>query len=344
LAKYLVVAPRDIVFNKLRTWQGGLGASEYKGIVSPAYFVCRPGHDFSPKFLQYLLLSAPYLQELTRVSKWQPPSQFDISWEQLRQVRIIAPTLKSQERIANYLDAETGRIDDLIIKKQLLLELLDQRIDAMVAESIGKSLLGQGTSARLSGTPMVAVKRVLEKVRRQPDASVETVTAYRDGQVTSRLIRRPDGYTESAEEYSNVQGVLTGDVVIHGLDGFAGAIGTSEVDGVCSPVYHVCTVRGEMDSDYFSRLLRVLAVSGYLQTFTSSTRERAYDFRNWDLFGAIHVPIAPLDEQRRIGDLVRSLRPLRALVSRSERIALERRQALITAAVTGQLDIPEVAA
>ena len=84
MGKYLVVEPGDIVFNKLRTWQGGLGASKYLGLVSPAYFVCRPKPNFDPTFLQYLLLSSTYLQELTRISKWQPPSQFDIGWEQLK--------------------------------------------------------------------------------------------------------------------------------------------------------------------------------------------------------------------------------------------------------------------
>ena len=51
LAKYLIVRKGDIVFNKLRTWQGGLGVSNYDGIVSPAYFVCRPRSISEPKYL-----------------------------------------------------------------------------------------------------------------------------------------------------------------------------------------------------------------------------------------------------------------------------------------------------
>jgi type I restriction enzyme S subunit len=132
-------------------------------------------------------------------------------------------------------------------------------------------------------------------------------------------------------------------VVVHGLDGFAGAIGTSESDGVCSPVYHVCSPVDRGDPDFFSRLLRLLATTGYLGNFASSTRERAVDFRNWDLFGRIPIPVVEVAEQRRIGDRVRRLAPIRERVNRSELLINERKRALITAAVTGQLEIPGAA-
>ena len=127
MSKYLVVEPGDIVFNKLRTWQGGLGASKYLGLVSPAYFVCRPKQNFDPTFLQYLLLSSTYLQELTRISKWQPPSQFDIGWEQLKLLPIVAPAFAEQKAIADYLDRETARIDALIKKKRQMVSYLNER-------------------------------------------------------------------------------------------------------------------------------------------------------------------------------------------------------------------------
>jgi len=165
------------------------------------------------------------------------------------------------------------------------------------------------------------------------------ITAFRDGQVTARSLRRPDGYTESWTEGPRLQGVETDDVVIHGLDGFAGAIGASEVDGVCSPVYHVCAVADDGDPQFYGRLLRLLATNGYLGLFASSTRERAVDFRNWGLFGRIPIPCVDAAVQRRIGELIRKLAPLRTAVERSAELVRERKQALITAAVTGQLDV-----
>lgn len=133
LGKYLVVRPSDLVFNKLRTWQGGFGASAHCGIASPAYFVCRPTEQIDAQFADYLLHSPPYLAELTRISKWQPPAQFDLPWDQLRQLPILVPPRDCQERIVRFLQAETSRL--VVLSKAIqeqqaaLIEWENSRID-----------------------------------------------------------------------------------------------------------------------------------------------------------------------------------------------------------------------
>lgn len=250
----------------------------------------------------------------------------------------VMPNLgrSAQQAVVHYLDTETARIDALIGKKQMLLDLLDERIDAMVSVTIGDSALSDATR------PALQIRKLLSKVRR-PGLEGPVVTAFRDGQVTARSLRRAEGYTEAWTESAAFQGVRRGDVVVHGLDGFAGAVGTSEADGICSPVYQVMQPRDGGDPDFYGRLLHVLAKTGYLGLFAVSTRERAVDFRNWDLFGRIPIPAVTVNAQRAIGDRLRALRPLRATIKQSEALALERRRALITAAVTGALDIPGVA-
>jgi type I restriction enzyme S subunit len=340
MSKYLVVKPGDLVFNKLRTWQGGFGVSGYEGVVSPAYFVCRPTAGVDPTFLHYLLHSAPYLAELTRVSKFMPPSQFDILWEDLRAVDVLLPAPDVQHAIVHYLDKATARIDTLTAARHRVLGLLNERVDSLIRSRIGRSALAE----RRGDASVLPIKRLMSPVVRQVEPSTEMITAYRDGQVTARSLRRAEGYTESGEPGTNVQGVLRGDIVVHGLDGFAGAIGCAEVDGMCSPVYHVCVPTMGGDPDYIARMLRILAITGYLQLFATSTRERAVDFRNWDLFGRIPVPNVPLSEQMRIGDQIRALRPLQEKVRRYVTLVMEHRQALITAAVTGEFQIPGAAA
>jgi type I restriction enzyme S subunit len=103
LDKYLHVLPGDLVFNKLRTWQGGLGASKYEGIVSPAYYVLRPREVLVSEYAHYLLTSRPYLAELTRLSKFMPPSQFDITWDALKRVPMLVPPIEEQRRIVSSL-------------------------------------------------------------------------------------------------------------------------------------------------------------------------------------------------------------------------------------------------
>jgi type I restriction enzyme S subunit len=294
-----------------------------------ATWTCGPRLD--PRFLLYALRGMK--SDLKRVATGS--THKTIYMPDIEQLRVPLPSLEEQCRIADYLDLEIGKINALISKKGEILSLLEERIDSRILGHIGTSRL----AAPDSGLPVLPIRRLLSKMSRPPVADEEVITAFRDGQVTARSLRRADGYTLSSSMEAQGQHVGVGDVVIHGLDGFAGAIGTSEAAGNCSPVYHVCVPRDGGDSLFFGRLLRVLAVSGYLGLFAISTRERAVDFRNWDLFGRIPVPNVPLQEQKEVGAWISSARPLRAAVERSNALARERRGALITAAVTGQFDV-----
>jgi type I restriction enzyme S subunit len=249
-------------------------------------------------------------------------------------MRITLPSLDQQQHCIKFLDSETARIDALIAKKRQLVALLEEKVDCLVRQRIMDSGLVDG----VSGESVTTIRRVLTKLDRFPWTAHETVTAFRDGQVTARSRRRMEGYTESWTENSRVQGVCNGDVVVHGLDGFAGAIGTSEANGVCSPVYHVCAPIDGGIPVYLGRMLHVLATDGYLGLFSSSTRERAVDFRNWDLFGRIPVPQVPVAEQRAVAEMIKKISPLKVAVDRSADLARERKQALITSAITGEME------
>jgi type I restriction enzyme S subunit len=137
LEKYQRVLPNDLVFNKLRTWQGGFGISNYEGIVSPAYIITRPNTTLvDPRFLEYLLKSKPYLTELTRLSKWMPPTQFDISWESIRDLKLRIPALKSQIEIADYLDHHTKIARNLLKNKQLAVESLELMLRSEISSDL----------------------------------------------------------------------------------------------------------------------------------------------------------------------------------------------------------------
>ncbi|MFE7109871.1 restriction endonuclease subunit S [Streptomyces sp. NPDC057575] len=308
--------------------------------VSADWAGSAPGYDLrvtpdsaEPRFLAYSLLGDVALGQMALVST--RAAQPHLNAEELGQLEVWAPSYEEQCRIADFLDTETGKIENIVSKKRRLVQLLEERSDSRILSHVGASALVTGST----GASVQPVRRLMAKVLRVPTAGAGTVTAYRDGHVTERSLRRAEGYTLSGSAEAQGQYVVPGDVVIHGLDGFAGAIGVSEAFGNCSPVYHVCEPQGDGDAHFFGRLLRLLALQGYLGNFATSTRERAVDFRNWDLFGRIPLPVVPVEEQREIGAAIRRIRPLKELVERSAALAAERRQALITAAVTGQFDV-----
>lgn len=147
---------------------------------------------------------------------------------------------------------------------------------------------------------MVRGKDIFRKVSLMVRDEDEVVTCFRDGTTTLRAKRREDGFTFALKEIG-YQGVRTGHLVISAMDAFAGAIGISDSDGKCSPVYSVCASKDVNTAHlpFFSWVLRNMAASGYIQSVAKGIRERSTDFRYSEVENA-HFSLPSLNEQRRI--------------------------------------------
>lgn len=288
-----------------------------------------PGND--GRFLQYQiehLRACGYLRLICNAVSFH-----HLTAEKLAAVQVRIPTSSQQQRIADYLDIETAKIDHLIAKQRELMDLLRLRNEA------------KWHAAFTGFTPVKTrpLKRLLVKLRRPALEGSGVVTAFRDGEVTLRSNRREEGFTFSETE-TGYQGVAVGDLVFHGLDGFAGAVGISDSDGQSTPVYHVCRLRDDEDNlRFIAYLLRYLGHSGFLATQAPSVRQRAVDFRNWQTFGQIPLSLpAPEEQQRIVTELDKSAAEFlntKTTIEKAIELLQERRSALITAAVTGQIEV-----
>ena len=145
---------------------------------------------------------------------------------------------------------------------------------------------------------LVRGKNLYQKMQRSVNDTDEVVTCFRDGTVTLRKNRRTKGFTESLKEFG-YQGIRKGDLVIHVMDAFAGAIGVSDSDGKGTPVYSVCQAKGNSNNQYYAFLLREMARSGFIQSLYRGIRERSSDFR-FEVFASQFYPVPPRDEQDQI--------------------------------------------
>lgn len=122
------------------------------------------------------------------------------------------------------------------------------------------------------------------------------ITCFRDGEVTLRSNRREDGFTMSDKEIG-YQGIEVGDLVVHGMDGFAGAIGISDSRGKATPVLNV------MDSSQNKRFLmyylRCAAYCGLFLSLSTGIRVRSCD-TNWNKLKNVMFALPPINEQQRI--------------------------------------------
>lgn len=174
----------------------------------------------------------------------------------------------------------------------------------------------------------------------RPDDNI--VTCFRDGQVTLRNNRRTEGFTTALKEHG-YQGIRKGDLVIHAMDAFAGAIGVSDSDGKSTPVYSACVPRqpNTVDPTFYAYYMRHLALSGFLVSLAKGIRERSTDFRFND-FAELEVVLPSLSEQRAIVAFLdeKCAKADGAVKIKEDQIALlrERRRIIIQDAVTRGLN------
>ena len=158
--------------------------------------------------------------------------------------------------------------------------------------------------------------------------------------MTLRKNRRVSGFTESLKEIG-YQGVRRGDLVIHAMDAFAGAIGVSDSDGKCTPVYAVCQPIGNVNSHYYSYIVREMARSQWIVALAKGIRERSTDFR-FDGFASQNVPIPPRQEQDQIAVFIDRIdRRIRRYIRTKQKLIKlleEQKKAIIHQAVTRGLD------
>ncbi|WP_223690721.1 restriction endonuclease subunit S [Leifsonia poae] len=287
--------------------------------------VLRPNVDVDHRFLAASLNAVDYSLYI-KGSTRDKLNQSDLS-----AIVIAVPSHEEQIKIADFLDQETAEIDAFIADQEELIGLLAERRAA--------SLLSE--TLEIKPTVSGSLGRFIRKQER-PIQGADVVTAFRDGEVTARSNRREEGFTMSEAE-SGYQGVAVGDIVFHGLDGFAGAVGVSDSNGRCSPVYHVCVSEKGVDPAFMALYLRALGLSEFLQAYAWSVRQRSVDYRNWSVFSKLPISLPSPPEQRgAVERLQIAFREIDAAITDArEAIALskERRAALVSAAVTGKIDV-----
>lgn len=164
------------------------------------------------------------------------------------------------------------------------------------------------------------------------------ITCFRDGEVTLRSKRREEGFTVSFQEIG-YQGIEPGDLVVHGMDGFAGAIGISDSRGKATPVLNVLDT--EQDKRYMMYALRNMAYTDVFLALSTGIRVRSCD-TSWKKLRSLQYALPPLDEQSKIADRIeQKSKQVDALIA-NQQAQIEKlkqyKQALITEVVTKGLN------
>lgn len=139
-SKYKSVAPGDLTYNMMRAWQGGFGTVAVHGMVSPAYVVARPTREFSTSNVEMLLRTPMAVSEMKRHSRGITDFRLRLYWEDFKCIGVALPPRSEQLNIATFLGQETAKIDALVAEQEKLIALLKEKRQAVISHSVTKGL------------------------------------------------------------------------------------------------------------------------------------------------------------------------------------------------------------
>lgn len=144
------------------------------------------------------------------------------------------------------------------------------------------------------------LKHIIVKLYREKRPNSELLVCSNKGKV----IKKGDSKIGLVADNDDIyQGVCKGDLLIHGMDTWHGAIAISNFDGMCTPVVHVCD--SKQNKTYIALYLQFMAISKVFKLISNGVRQNTSDFRSWDKVGAIPIMVPPLHEQQSIVDYLK---------------------------------------
>lgn len=336
LASYQLVTEGSLVTNKMKAWQGSIAISRYRGIVSPAYYVYEPLSQHCDQFLHYLLRSEPYVALYGRISKGVRVNQWDLEHEALRNVPIMLPDIETEKAIAHFLDRETVRIDQLIEKKQRLVELL--------VDGLGAQLEKATTPNNAVFEEMIPFRWVCRIAEGQvdptdPDWSNKPLIAPNHIQSgTGRILQ-----IETAEAQGAISGKYAypaGTVLYSKIRPALAKACLAPQAGICSADMYPISPDKRISTDF---LLMQLLSRKFTDWATLESMRVAMPKINREALGNYRLWVPNRARQADLVAKFRAAKATREAVFDKTFVSIERlrefRSALITAAVTGQIDV-----
>ncbi|MFW3172573.1 hypothetical protein [Geodermatophilus sp. CPCC 206100] len=304
--------------------------------------------EIDPRYLHHLLRSGLYKAEIGRISRNLPPNGYDLSWEAFRAMPVALPTLEDQRRISGFLDSQVGLMESAISARERQMSLVEDRFAAFWSERL---------LDLADPRDWMPLRRFLRSITDGPFGSSLTSEHY--SETGARVVRlgnlgparfRPDNDARISLEYFaelRDHAVLPGDLLVAGLGDEKQPLGRACVapDDLGPAIVKADCFRVRLDTDVVSHAYAAWAMSSppvaaeTLVISRGATRARI----NTAIARDVRIPVPARPDQ---GAFVAEMERQRAASDGATQalthglvLLQERQQSVITAALTGQLDV-----
>lgn len=310
LSKYQLVRKGNLVLNNQQAWRGSVGVSSYEGIVSPAYLILELSNKFDPHYANYLFRNGSMVSHYLIASKGVGTIQRNLYWGNLRRTPIFIPPLSEQQKIAQFLDDKTAKIDQAVDLAEKQIALLKEHKQILIQNAVTRGL-NPDVPLKDSGVEWIGqvpehweltigMNVFRENKRDNKGMKENTVLSLSYGKIIIKPEEKLFGLVpESFETYQIVE---PNDIIIRCTDlqndQTSLRTGLAQDKGIITSAYLNLKVINNYSAKFLHYYLHVLDITKVLYKFGSGLRQNL-SFLDFKRLPIIDVPLA---EQQQIAD------------------------------------------
>lgn len=233
-----------------------------------------------------------------------------LNFDELKRQYFILPSLAEQQRIAEFLDRECGKIDGLKEDIQSQIDTLEQYKRSVITEAVthGLNLSAPMKDSGAGWMPLIPLHWKADKlkfhlrqrgIKNQIDKQV--LSLYREYGIVPKD-SRDDNHNVTSEDVSDYRYVRVGDFVVNKMKAWQGSVAVSNYEGIVSPAYFVYEFSDDLiNKRYFHYLMRNKTYATEFRRLSGGIREGQWDLPSEALNNTI-ILLPPLVEQQEIAD------------------------------------------
>lgn len=316
-----------------------------KGTVASSLMIIRP-IKASSDFINYVLQTD--VCDVQTIKAMNGSCAANLSAENVSNYYFVEPSIVEQKKIAIFLDSKCSEIDAISADIQKEIETLEQYKRSVITEAVTKGLNPDAETKKSTIFYMAPynfewrlskIGYECTKLARPFSPADTPLLCTNKGKVSPR----PSDMTgKMVSEDNAMQGIHKGDIAIHGMDTWHGAIAMSEYDGKITRVVHVCD--SKQDKRFIVYYLQQLAFNDVYKLISFGIRGNTSDFRSWDKVKDIYIALPDIDEQQKISDFLDlECRRVEDIVSEKKKqldVLDAYKKSLIYEYVTGKKEVP----
>lgn len=308
---YNIIEANDIVIrstdlqNDKRSLRTGL--AKERGIITSAYIALKPKQGVNSRFFHYLLHSYDISKVFYNMGNGVRQG---LNYDEFAKLFVLVPSVSEQQRIADFLDRECEKIDELKADIQAQIDTLEQYKRSVITEAVthGLNLDATMKNSGLGWMPVVPKHWRVEKlkynlcqrgVKNRIDKQV--LSLYREYGIVPKD-SRDDNHNVTSQDVSDYKYVRVGDFVVNKMKAWQGSVAVSNYEGIVSPAYFVYEFTNKnIDGKYFHYLIRNKTYTAEFRRLSGGIREGQWDLPA-DALNNTYILIPPLEEQKAVAE------------------------------------------